>query len=172
MIDGSARRIGDLGRALAGLAGLGLFASLFVTWSRLTLNQLALLAVAAHGSLTGVAAQHDAWSTYAGVAVALALAAALIAAAAVADRPRLLAAAGAVALAALIFTAISAADPPSALPGRLALPTGDHLRVSTGGAGEMMAVVACAVALVGLVTVIAAEAGGVGTRRAAADVSE
>src|ERR1700761_7818008 len=58
-------------RGLTGAAGLALIASLFATWSRMSLQQLALLAVSANGDLGRLSLSVNAWDVYAGVAAAL-----------------------------------------------------------------------------------------------------
>jgi hypothetical protein len=148
-------------RALTVAAGLAVFVSLFLAWTRLTLRQLALLAVTANGSLGRPSLAHDAWESYAGVASALTALSALIVLAAVSNRVRLIRAAALACLAALVFVIVQVGEPPSALPsqGPGAASAGLPGHVSAGsvaGAGETLAIIALVAGVVGMRAMIAA----------------
>lgn len=148
-------------RLVAAAASVALFASLFATWSRLTVHQLAFLAVAASGSLAGLNAGGNAWSTSLLIAVLLTVFAGVVIATVALDRPRLLAAGAVAALAATVLAIGALANPPSVarqLAGVMPadVPSG-RLLSGTGGAGEMIAVIASVVALLGLVALMAAD---------------
>lgn len=148
-------------RLLAAAAGVALFVSLFATWSRLTVHQLAFLAVAASGSLGGVTAGGNAWSTSVIIAVLLTVVAGIVIAAVALDRPRLLAAGAVAALVATVLAAWALVNPPSVarhlagvMPANL---PSERLLSGTGGAGETIAAAAPVAALLGLVALIAAD---------------
>ncbi|HWE09388.1 MAG TPA: hypothetical protein VG325_08535 [Solirubrobacteraceae bacterium] len=147
-------------RALTVAAGPAMFASLFLGWSRLTLRQLALLAVTANGSLTGLSLTHNAWESFAVAAVALTAVSALTVLAAVMNRVGLIRAAGLACVGGLVFVIIQLTSPPSTLPssapGALGagvpgnLPQGD-----AAGPGETVAIAALVLGLVGTRAMIA-----------------
>lgn len=169
MTEYATSRIRQGARLVTGLAAVALFVSLFATWSRLTVHQLAFLAVAASGSLGGLSVGGNAWTTSLAVAVALSALAGIVIAAVVLDRPRLLALAAVAALAAAVVAIGALADPPSVtrhLAGVIpaGLPSG-RLLSGSGGAGETIAVVASIVSLVGLVALMAGDVGALRRRR-------
>jgi hypothetical protein len=147
-------------RTLTVAAGLATFVSLFLAWSRLTLRQLALLAVTANGSLGGLSLTHNAWESSAVAAMALTALSALTVLAGVMNRVRLIRAAGLACVAGLVFVIIQVSNPPSGLPSPApgALAGGVPGNLATGGAagpGETLAIVALVVGLVGMRAMIA-----------------
>ena len=151
-------RAGLGARVLTVGAGLALLASLFLTWSRMSLQQLALLAVSANGDLGRLSLSVNAWDVYAGVAAALTVVGLLLVATAVLNRLPLVLPAGVACLAALVFVVVQLGDPPSALSGfpGTAVPSTGVVAHSTTGAGEVIALVALVLAGVGMWGMLAA----------------
>jgi hypothetical protein len=139
-------------RGLTVAGGVALLVSLFLTWSGMSLQQLALLAVTANGDLGHLSLTLNAWDAYAGVAAALTAVALLVIATGVLDRLALILPAGLVCLAALVFAIVELSDPPSALPPStsVALPSSGLPAHSTAGAGEPLAIVALVLAGIGM----------------------
>lgn len=143
-------------RTLTIAAGIALLVSLFLTWSSLSLQQLALLAVTANGSLGRLSLSQDAWQIYRGVAVALTAVAVLVIATGVLNRRQLVLPAGIACLAALGFVVGQLTDPPSALTGhRMALPSSGTAAHSAAGAGEPVALAALVLAGIGMWAILA-----------------
>lgn len=112
-----ARKTGRLAaQTLTVAAALALLVSLFLTWSRLTLHQLALVALSANGSLGGLSLHHNAWGTSAAIATALTLVALAIAAVGALNRIRLILPVAVLSLAALGLVIALLLNPPSAVP--------------------------------------------------------
>lgn len=149
-------RLAARGLIIAG--GLAVLISLFLTWTSLSLQQLALLAVTASGSLGRVSLAQSAWTAYPGVAAALSGLALLVLGAAVLDRLALILPLGIACLAALGFVIAQSVGPPSALPARpgAALPTSGMVAHSTAGAGETLAIAGLILALLGMWAMLAA----------------
>jgi hypothetical protein len=144
-------------RGLTVAAGLALLVSLFLTWSNMSLQQLALLAVTANGNLGRLSLTQNAWDVYPGVAAALTAVALLVIATGVLNRLPLVLPTGVVCLAALVFVVVQLGDPPSALPGfaGAAVPSSGVAAHSTTGTGEVVALVALVVAGIGLWAMLA-----------------
>jgi hypothetical protein len=145
-------------RGLTIAAGLALLVSTFLTWSSLSLQQLAMLAVSANGDLGRLPLSVNAWDVYAGVAAALTAVAVLVIATGVLNRLPLILPVGLVCLAALVFVVVQLSDPPSALP-RLTgttVPSSGVVAHSTTGAGEPVALAALVLAGIGMWTMLAA----------------
>lgn len=132
-----ARKTGRLAaQTLTVAAALALLVSLFLTWSRLTLHQLALLAVSANGSLGGLSLHHNAWGTSAAIATALTLVALAIAAVGTLNRIRLILPVAVLSLAALGLVIALLLNPPSAVPrGVSSAPAVVGSRAPAGGQG-------------------------------------
>jgi hypothetical protein len=143
-------------RGVTVAAGLVLVVSLSATWTRLTLHQLALLAVTANGSLGHLSLSHSAWSADAGVAAALAAVAVLVIATGVLNRLALVLPTGLACLAALVFVIVTLGNPPSALPANVPTSSSGVAAHSTAGAGEMLAIIALVLAGIGMWAMLAA----------------
>lgn len=153
-----ARRARLAARGLTVAAGMALFASLFLGWTQMTLRQLALLAVTANGSLGRLSLAHNAWGTYAGVALALTVVSVLAIVTGVLNRLPLILPTALACLAALVFVVVQLSDPPSALTGHagFALNSSGGAAHSTSGAGEPVALVALVLAGTGMWAMLAA----------------
>ena len=145
------------GRVAVVAAGILLLVSLFLTWTSLSLQQLALLAVTANGSLGRLSLSWNAWQAYAGVAAALTAVGVLLIVTGVLNRLPLIVPAGLACLAALGFVIVQLADPPSALPTHLgsALPSSGATARSTAGAGETVALIALVLAVIAMWAMLA-----------------
>jgi hypothetical protein len=137
---------------------MALFASLFLGWTQMTLRQLALLAVTANGSLGRLSLAHNAWGTYAGVALALTVVSVLAIVTGVLNRLPLILPTALACLAALVFVVVQLSDPPSAFTGHagFALNSSGGAAHSTSGAGEPVALVALVLAGTGMWAMLAA----------------
>ena len=144
-------------RALTVAAGIALFASLLLTWSSLSLQQLALMAVTANGSLGHISLSQSAWDVDPGAAAALTAVAIVVIATGVLTRLPLILPAEIVVLGALVFVIVQFADPPSALPAHLgtALPSTGTAARSAAGSGETTALVALIAAGIGMWAMLA-----------------
>jgi hypothetical protein len=147
-------------RGLTIAAGLALLVSLFLAWSSMSLQQLALLAVSANGDLGRLSLSVNAWDVYAGVAAGLTAVAALVIATGVLNRLPLILPAGLVCLAALVFVIVQLNHPPSALPDLrgMTIPSSGLATHSTTGAGEPVAFAALVLAGIGMWAMLTAAA--------------
>ena len=146
-----------LPRGLTIVAGLALLVSLFLTWTSVSLQQLALLAVTANGDLGRLSLSENAWSAYGGGAVALTAVAVLVIATGVLNWRPLVLPAGLGCLAALVFVVVQLGDPPSALPAvsGVALPSSGVRAHSMAGAGETVALIGLILAGIGMWAMLA-----------------
>jgi hypothetical protein len=144
-------------RVVTVAAGLGLLVSLFLTWSSVTLRQLALLAVAASGDLTHFAPSQNAWQASPGMAVALTVVALLVIATGVLNRRPLVLPAGVACLAALVYVIVRLGDPPSAVSGYAGatVSSSGGAAHSSAGAGQPVALVALVIAGLGMWAMLA-----------------
>ncbi len=147
-----------LARGLTVAAGIALLVALFLTWTSMSLQQLALLAVTANGNLGRVSLSQNAWALYPGVAAALTAVALAVIATGGLGRRALVLPVGLVCLAAAVFVGVQLGDPPSAQPAlsRVTVPSSGVAAHSTTGAGEPVALVALGLAVVGMWAMLAA----------------
>lgn len=169
-----ARARPGIGEALTGLGGVALLLSLFLPWSRQLTPQLAA-AVGHAPALLGVVANPTAWQVYTSADVVLALLAAALMAlgARPAAGPALRWSATAAAVLAMAFVAHALVVAPTRgvlfahqVHGRAGAVSGTRYlpHTATRGSGEVLALGALAVALLGLGTSALAPAEGRGPR--------
>jgi hypothetical protein len=150
------RRAGPVGDWLIALGAIGLFVSLFLTWSR----QIPPALLAVPGAHVGVPPDPTGWQVYSVADVALAALALALAVGAMIGRRRFLAILAAFVLVGLGFVVHALSSPPtngvrlvnpgSVIPQYVAI-------APTAGVGELIALVALVVALGGIAVSLVSE---------------